>query len=140
MRRVGVGAGLGIAMLALAACSTDGPSDSEIASWPIGTSQWTPGQGADDALLEGRLTLEDGCVYVEINDGGRTVPMFPRSLVTWNADTETIAYGGKTFRMGDSISAGGGWSKPDDMGTIPAACDTGEYGNAMFIEDEDIAQ
>jgi hypothetical protein len=129
--------GMGIAALALASCSS-GPTDVEIASWPIGTSQWTPGQGADDALLEGRLALLDGCVYVEMDDGGRTVPIFPRSLVRWNADSQTITYGGHTFRMGDSISAGGGWSKPDGMGTIPGACDTGEYGNAMFIEDEDI--
>jgi len=108
---------------------------------PVATWDWAPASGGNDALLEGRLALSDGCVYVVSEwDGGeaRTLPVFPRSLVTWDATEQTLTYAGTTYAMGDEIAAAGGWHPPSDGDEIPAACEPDEYGDVMHIQDESI--
>ena len=98
---------------------------------------WGPSVGAgDDALLEGRLTVEDRCVYVTDGSGTRWLPVFSEDLVGW--DGETLRTAGGAFVDGDAIALGGGvlverttgrWDPPDGL-HVPATCETTDVWNA----------
>ncbi len=73
---------------------------------PIGI---LPGKwdGGDDALYEGILRLEDGCLLI---DNGRWPLLLAlhRDGVSWNDERMEMSVAGKTDRVGETISIGGG--------------------------------
>lgn len=75
-----------------------------------------------DALLEGTLRVVDGCVTVESADAASVVPVFPVGDATWSDDTLTRR--GETYRSGDAIALGGGFSAGTTMegAYIPEGC------------------
>ncbi|MFW2513226.1 hypothetical protein ACNI3K_05560 [Demequina sp. SO4-13] len=125
-----------IASIVIAGCAASVPPLPEGA--PVATWEWNA-EGADQALLEGELALEDGCVYVVSSDGLRTLPVFPVDRVGWDADAETLTYGGAEFEMGDAIAAGGGWTAPPESAIIPDGCEPDEWGDVMLVQDESLA-
>ncbi|MGN8553107.1 UNVERIFIED_CONTAM: hypothetical protein OHV15_11045 [Microbacterium sp. SLM126] len=76
-----------------------------------------------DALLEGILRTDGGCVRVEF-EGGEAMPTFPAGDVEWAGDT--LTWRGEPYVDGDSISLGGGFtgtaSHPSSSGYVPEAC------------------
>lgn len=98
---------------------------------------WGQSQGAgDDALLEGRLTVAHGCVYVTDASGTRWLPVFSEDLVGW--DGETLRTAGGAYVDGDEVSFGGGvlvergtgrWEPPERL-HVPAACATTDVWDA----------
>lgn len=94
-----------------------------------GVALWGHGVGAGDgALLEGTLTVEDGCVYVTDITGTRWLPVFSEDRVGW--DGETLSAAGGAFVDGDPISLAGGvlvegasaWEPPEGL-HVPAPCE-----------------
>jgi hypothetical protein len=111
--------------LALAGCAQAG---SESSDDPVIRYDWDADGPAMLALLTTTLELTDGCL---MGADGQFIA-FPRDLATWNADAETLEYGGETFAMGDTINAGGGGGSLPDDATIPAGCEL-EDGAAVFL-------
>ncbi|WP_243056812.1 hypothetical protein [Nocardioides sp. SR21] len=76
------------------------------------TSSWKPGQGGDDALIQGVLRMDDDyCVYLESGQD-QVYAVWPAGwratrdgelLTIYNGDLEVVA------RDGDAISTGGGF-------------------------------
>src|SRR6187549_3961628 len=105
----GVMAGaMGVALM-MSGCAAGAANSAVEPDAAIATSGWQPGAGADEALLEGRLALENGCLYVVRSDAERTLPVFPSALASWDAATQTLTYNGETYAVGDEIAAAGGW-------------------------------
>jgi len=123
--------------MALGACSPD-TGDLDAADSPVARYDWAPSDGSMDALLQGELAMQDGCLYVIGSEGGRTLAVFPRSLTSWDEATQTLTYGDVEFNVGDQISAGGGWTAPADSAVIPDTCELDEWGDAMHIQDESL--
>ncbi|WP_265522884.1 hypothetical protein [Oerskovia flava] len=90
---------------------------------------WGPSVGAGDAaLIEGRLTVDGGCVYITDGSGVRWLPVFNEDRVAW--DGETLRTGDGAFVAGDAISIAGGvlrervaqdWEPPEDL-HVPDTC------------------
>jgi hypothetical protein len=102
---------------------------------PILTSDWTPDQPADDALLSGEVTLADGCVLV-----GDQVVVWPKDFEAtvqrvgpsdqvriYDPDRDIVA------RSGETIEVGGGSHDVGEYAGRPCAPDTGDI---FFIQSE----
>lgn len=126
------------AVATLAACASPGAPDApdplalDAPPVPLARYEWDT-SAAMEALLEGPLTLRDGCLYV-----GDIVPAFPRHLASWDADTETLRYAGRDYNAGDVISAGGGVAASLDAIEIPSGCTLNQFGEVFLVQDEDL--
>jgi hypothetical protein len=141
-RRPGIGrrAATGAASLTLGVSAAGGCAELWLAPAEVTVDQvavWGPSQGAgDDALLEGRLTVDDGCVYVTDASGTRWLPVFSEDLVGW--DGETLRTAGGAYVDGDAVALGGGvmvegttgrWAPPEGL-HVPSTCVTTDVWNA----------
>ena len=82
------------------------------------TSDWKPGDGADDALLTGELTLDDdGCVRLVGSDGAEVDLVWPADfeatvqrvggtdqLKVYDTDRNIAARGGDTVELGGGMA------------------------------------
>ncbi|MHC2999956.1 hypothetical protein OB08_12590 [Microbacterium sp. HJ5] len=111
---------------ALSACAPAGASIP--ASGPLAVHP-RPEMGMD-ALLEGTLRTDEGCLRIE-HDGGMAVPSFPAGDATWSGGT--LTWRGDDYADGDVIALGGGFSGtasyPSDAGYMPEEC----VGIEVFI-------
>jgi hypothetical protein len=131
---------VGAIALLMTACSDDA-NDLDAPDSPVARYEWSPRDGGDDALAEGTLGLINGCVYIvwEAHELEPTLPVFPRSLASWNDTAQTLTYGGVTYEMGDHVAAGGGWGPPTDGMDIPATCVPDAHGDVMHVQDTSLA-
>lgn len=116
------------ALLLAASCAADDGPTAETKAH-LALTDWSPGDDAMQALLQGTLAVRDGCVVVEAPAGPFTVPALPRSLVSWDDARSVLTYAGREYAVGDPISAGGGGVGGDAGGgeaiaeiESPAAC------------------
>lgn len=76
-----------------------------------------------DALLEGVLRTDGGCVRVEFRPlpdaAEHVVPSFPSGDAAWRDGA--LEWRGATYRDGDAIALGGGFVDEPD-GYVPAQC------------------
>ena len=97
---------------------------------PVIWYDWTPDQPAMRALLTTTLVLNAGCLTG--SDG--TLLAFPETLGSWDANTNTLTYGGDTFHLGDTINAGGGNGEfPSDV-NFPPGCDVTNNSTGFLIQ------
>jgi uncharacterized protein YceK len=124
------------AALLLVGCGTTTEA-LDSADSPVARYDWTPRDGGMDALAEGTLALVDGCLYIvwDENEVEPTLPVFSRSLATWDNDAETLTYDGVPYELGDEVAAGGGWGPPTENMDIPDACEPDSYGDVMYVQD-----
>ena len=104
--------------LALVGCAaTPLPSSGPVAVYPA------PDYGMD-ALLDGTVRLNDGCLVVEGGEGTTAVPVFPSDDVTWDEDSKLLTWRGETYSDGDAISLGGGFvgTSGIENGYFPEDC------------------
>lgn len=89
--------------------SADGGDPILAADSPVAlTPYWPEGDGA---AISGRLTLEDGCLYLRQADGRRLLPTFPWPGTAWDPAAARLSiFGRYHFRVGDQIAAGGGFA------------------------------
>ena len=71
------------------------------------------GEGAEQALLDGRLRLDGGCLIVRQERGeGRVKAVVPVFLDTmsprWEEQSRTLTVGGREYAAGERVSFGGG--------------------------------
>ena len=106
--RVAASLGLGLGMLAVCACGTDG---SDAPTGPLAVVL-DPGEGKEAALVSGTLRIDDRCVAVDTDDGavglawraGRTRRIEPDGAVEFTDSAgETVV-----VRDGDMVAVGGG--------------------------------
>lgn len=85
---------------------------------------------AMDALLEGTLTVVDGCLGIADADHHDMVVVWPHGTEVVNDDPTTIDVPGiGTVALGEDVSVGGGVDRNDGSiggATVPAYCDEGE--------------
>ena len=108
------------AMLLLAvavAMPSCGPSQDP----PADIAHYEPRErGGMEALLEGTLVREEGCVYVDDSFGVRWIPIFPNKDLAWHDDE--LHAGGKEYRLGGPVALTGGESTVDRH-QVPETCD-----------------
>lgn len=99
-------------------------------------------RGGDDAIVEGRLVLRDGCVLLDQEAVGVAYPViWPSRTSIVDTDPFTLRLpSGARLTVGQVVSGGGGYhqASSDHLGVdIPTACvpDTGEV--AVFNPDDD---
>ncbi|MCB7135951.1 hypothetical protein [Cellulosimicrobium marinum] len=120
---------LALCVGAASGCAPLGSGTGDVTVDEVAT--WGESVGAgDDALLDARLAVEDGCVYVTDDFGTRWLPVFSSDLVGW--DGETLSVPGGSYTDGDVVALAGGalvedapddWNPPDGL-HVPAACVT----------------
>jgi hypothetical protein len=89
--------------LALLACdSEEDPPDDLVAPVAIHDGTWN----YDDALIEGTLVEEDGCLVLIAGDQ-RILPAFADDGVIWDPPSHTLTVRGVQFRPGEPASFGG---------------------------------
>jgi hypothetical protein len=128
-----------VLVLVLAGCSND-TGDLDAADSPVARYDWD-GRSAMEALAQGTLALEGGCLVLADATGSAVhgVLVFPRHLTSWDNDTHVLTYAGHEYRMGDTVSAGGG-SPGTAVGDIPDAC-ADEFpaaDNYFLVQDADL--
>lgn len=115
-------------MIVLGGCSSstappEPDTESPAASY-VRTSEW--GEG-DSALLDGTMTLDNGCLTVVDEAGLATVPIFPTDF-SWNDESSSLSGFGHTLSVGDSISLGGGYVQtPSVAEHLPTSCAGSQY-------------
>ncbi|MCL2736099.1 MAG: hypothetical protein FWD75_05635 [Propionibacteriaceae bacterium] len=108
-----------IIAVVLAGCGACAAMDTGSADPPFSVITYQPrGVGGDLALLEGRLTLIDGCLVVDRAEG-MTLVYLPRPTLRYTTDGFWLY--GRIYRLGDPVSWGGGGYGLQDS-TIPPAC------------------
>ncbi len=108
---------------------------------PVARYDWSPRDGGMQSLMEGTLSLIDGCLYIvgEANELEPTLPVFSRSFASWDNDAQTLTYDGVPYELGDEVAAGGGWGPPSEDADVPAACKPDAYGDVMYVQDTSLA-
>lgn len=64
------------------------------------------------AVVSGTFDWKDDCLYLVLDDGEYTTPLFPelpKGLVKWDEVNKTLNLDGHTFKMGDYINTNGGY-------------------------------
>ena len=117
------------AAVALAGCTSAGSSEDSPDNAVI-WYDWDPNGPSLLAFLSTKLELNDGCLMGE----GGTFLAFPRGLGSWNANDETLTYGGKTYAVGDTIHTGGGGASVPRDATVPDSCDVPSDGAVFLIQ------
>lgn len=79
------------------------------------------GEG-DGAALEGTLTTRGGCFVVETAAGAVVVPVLPASATTWDGGAERLTIGSAEYRLGDTVSFGGGYTSQAPDVEVPSEC------------------
>jgi hypothetical protein len=89
----------------------------------------TPLGEGDGALLDGTLENQESCLVVRTPDGRLVVPVFPAAESTWDDGEQRLTVGETGYRVGDSVSLGGGYlDAAPTAGTLPEGCaDSDEY-------------
>lgn len=111
---------------------------------PFGTIESDLNGDSRDALLEGILTLEGGCLlvvstYPSTEEGGgpieeQTALVLP-DTVTWDGETLGFPGSGTTYALGDEIALGGGQTSREAAVTkfgLPESCPPAEYVWGMY--------
>ena len=98
-------AGVGLAVILLKTVTPTPPTG------PLALVE--PQVGSDQALTSGVLEISDDCVRLIQPDGTRSLVIWSRGSVTWNATDRSIAVstpdsGVLTVRSGDAVSITGG--------------------------------
>ncbi len=71
----------------------------------------------DGAAISGTLVLEDGCLYLR-NGAQRILPLFPWPGTRWDPERQTLTvFEELTLRIGQNVSAGGGFIGDEPDGT-----------------------
>lgn len=70
-------------------------------------------QAQSAAVVEGKFTWKDGCIYLIGKDGTYNTamfPLYPKGIVQWDESSKTLNLNGRVYKMGDSISTNGQYS------------------------------
>jgi hypothetical protein len=62
----------------------------------------------------GRLEVDGSCLYLALENGGRTLLVWPEPGTEWTPSTQTVILDGISARVGDRVSLGGGFFPPPD--------------------------
>ena len=121
---------VGAFALAVSGCSSSDAND------PVIWYDWSASGPSMSALLTTKLELNDGCLMGSDDQ----YLAFPRDFGTWNADTNTLTYGGKDYAVGDTINApGGGGATLPKGATVPAGCDLPADASFWMIQSPNIS-
>ncbi len=94
-----------LAVCVLASCS----ADSRVSTGPLALYRGEP--NGDDALVEGLLTLEDGCLYVTSrNPTGprKALLVFSEKGTSWDESKQAVVRkGGRSLVVGTNVAVGG---------------------------------
>lgn len=104
--------------MSLAACTGSAPDEDGVPA-PSALAVHPRVDAGMDALLEGTLRTDDGCVRVALTDDSVVVPSFPSGDASFADGVLTWRDG--DYRDGDRISLGGGFASADS-GYVPEAC------------------
>jgi hypothetical protein len=91
------------------------------------------GPSGDQALLTGRLTIENGCLAVSTGPESSVYVVWPKGYSLGETDGETWLVddsGNQIARIGDEVQMGGGitnlaHAEPEVVGGIPSSCEVG---------------
>ena len=95
---------------------------------PQGIAVGPPSAFSFQALLRGRLAMQDGCLVVEDGTTPPVVPVFVEGTISWSGEGE-IEFKGAKYRIGDAVVLTGGYSEQivASVVSIPPGCPPGNY-------------
>lgn len=113
--------------LAMTACADSDAEEHAGQQAPREAATYAPTEdGGDDSLMKGTLREESGCLVVEVEGRGATVPVFPENRVAAAQDA-LLQFDGELYAGGDTIELGGGGSgvpiEELDFAQGPEACE-----------------
>ena len=76
--------------------------------WGVGIAREPGPVGGAAARFDGVLSRLGGCLIVTAPNGIRVQPVFPAGKARWDEAAGTLSYGGRQYRLGDTITLGGG--------------------------------
>ena len=82
--------------------------ETRLSYWGVGMQGDRGTVGGAAARLEGILSLAGNCLVVTTASGSKAQPVFPAGRARWDSSARVLEYGGKTYRLGESITLGGG--------------------------------
>lgn len=118
------------AWIALAGCQS--PANVTFQGTTVQFFTWDRGSSREAALIEGRLALQDGCLFA-VTDSDRYLLIWPRG---WDAAEQAgvlvVRGDGHELRVGDDLHLSGGdhdrvFVEKTTGRTIPLECQTDEY-------------
>lgn len=115
-RRVGVTLAA-VAALMLAGCAGETAPAPPHEPPPFGTHHVDPKDGMPDAQVLGVLTLDDGCLMVELE--GDEYPLVLPDVAIWDEQAQEVTIDGRTFAVGDEVWWVGGYGPGAD---VPDSC------------------
>ena len=74
-------------------------------------------RGSFTAAIEGRIVISEGCLVIDTGEN-YVQPIFPSDAVSWNASAQTLEFRGESYRVGDTISLGGGYSMRSELSEL----------------------
>ncbi|MBI5948132.1 MAG: hypothetical protein HY875_08335 [Chloroflexi bacterium] len=91
-----------------------------------------PEPNGDDSYVEGTLVLDASCIYIQPPGAeARYLLAFADGQASWDSSTQTLVFGGVSYRPGDPITVGGSGHDYDDPARLAhwtkppkEACDT----------------
>lgn len=101
-------------------------------------------EGGDDALIEGTLVRDGGCLYVDNEPLGMRFPLLWPFGTSWDDDAqEVVTSDGNRIPVGSQLSAGGGygsaemlqhWLDDDELRARANECAEGEFGELAHVQ------
>lgn len=104
----------------LTACSSSATTSPSGPAGPaVATYQGKPGSGGFQAMLEGTVSVTNGCVTITDNTGATVTPVFPENQVEKADAPSVLVFRGTAYKEGASLKLTGGESSGREL---PAGC------------------
>lgn len=138
-----------IAVLATACGDSSDATGSEALDGPV--MRYPEPASSDEgaaAEVRGRLELDDGCLYVALDEIDERFPVVWPAGTSWDAEGESvISPSGRRMPVGGEVYGGGGYRYVDDVGrtlgseaeALARRCVDNTYGEIAFVNNGDEA-
>lgn len=70
-------------------------------------ARWTPAHIQLDGYVAGALSIENGCLMLDGDDGARLL-VLPYGLGEWDVNDQALRFSDQTIRLGESVRLLGG--------------------------------
>ena len=102
----------------------------------------------ESAEVRGRIELDDGCLYVALDEIDERFPVVWPAGTSWDAESESVVSpSGRRMPVGSDVYGGGGYRYVDDVGrtlggdaeALAGRCVDNPYGEIAFVNNGDEA-
>ncbi|MGB7374148.1 hypothetical protein [Pontixanthobacter sp.] len=77
-----------------------------------------PDAASQDALVDGTLTRDGSCLYIDTPNDGRKLLVLPKTLSSWDGANEKLVFMEKSYPLGSSVTFAGGEARNAQLNSI----------------------